>query len=275
MNKIDFIKNFGEITKRDENYYIFAGLINCLTPKEFFSVCDFSFKYGKLGKEIFINKNIADFNNEKTKRYEQFFRQMFNTLPSISNYHSNQACSYFLSSVYDTLSIPLQNEFLSYSLFSKYKNDRRRAYNIISSPWKSEYKEILEKNFFKFFDLEAAEIIIDNFPASFLNKNYTTLIKFFPEEYLKYDFSILKLRNKMLIKIFKYIENSIILKLKESDPVSYIYILKECDKKIDSDFAYKVFVQTKRKSLLLWYGQMGLWNVLIKIKEKFLTKQST
>jgi len=267
MDKINIIKNYGNFNEKNEDYYIFSGLLNCLGPQELIKSFDYSFNLGKLKRKVFIYKIIFDINNGHSQEYEQFFTNLSNNISSLDSYHKKQACSQFLTDLYEYIPSDLQNELTDYLLFSNYKNDRKRGYHLLAVYWRDSFKKILEKAFLEYLDFDAVEIIIDKMSPTYLYNNYSTLNEFFQDEELRWDFELLKLRNKFLIKIFDFAKKSIIPDLREKDPISYIFIMKESKEKIDEDFAYNTFLNTRRNSLITWYGQMGLWNAILKINK--------
>lgn len=267
MDKIKIFKNYGNFNRKDEDYYIFSGLLNCLEPKELIKSFDCRFILTKLKRKVIIYKIVSDINNGHLQKYLQFFRNLLKNISSLDSYHKQQACSQFLTDLYEYLPSDLKNKLIDYLLFSNYKNDRKRGYYLLSNYWRDSFKKILEKAFLEYLDFDAVRIIIDKMKPAYLYKNHSTLNEFFPDEELEIDFELLKLRNKFLIKIFDFAKSSIILHLKDKDPISYIFIMKEKKKKIDEDFAYNTFLNTRRNSLITWYGQMGLWNVILKIKK--------
>jgi len=267
MDKINIIKNYRNFNEKNEDYYIFSGLLNSLEPQELIKSFDCSFILRKLKRKVFVYKIIFDVKNGHSQEYEQFFRNLLNNISSLDSYHKKQASSQFLTDLYEYIPSDLQNELIDYLLFSNYINDRKRGYNLLAIYWRDSFKKILEKAFLEYLDFDALDIIIDKMSPKFLYKNYSTLNEFFPDEELEYDFELLKLRNKFLIKIFDFAKKSILPDLKQKDPISYIFIMKENKEKIDEDFAYNTFLNTRRNSLIRWYGQMGLWNAILKIKK--------
>lgn len=266
MDKISIIKNYKDFKEKNNDYYVFSGLLNCLTPQELIKSFDYGFNLAKLKRKLYIYKIASDIKNN-IQEYNNFFTNLLKNIRSLNSYHKKQACSQFLSELYEYFPLDLKNKLLEYLLFSTYTNDRIRGYNILFTYWTDSFKIILDKAFSKHSDLEALEIVIDKMPPLYLSSNYNTICDFFQDEDLQWDFDLLKLRNKFLIKIFSFLKKDIILNLRKKDPISYIFIMKENGKKVDEDFAYDTFLNTQRKSLITWYGQMGLWNTIMKINK--------
>ena len=273
MNKIETIKNYGKIVEKDNNYFIFSGLLSCLDPQETLDAFNFNFDSGILKRKLFIYKITSDIKKGIQKLHINFFEKLLNTIYSLGTYHKKQACSQFLFDLFDYLSSSQQDQFIKYLLLSQYKNDRGRAYDLLSIHWNSEYKKILEKAFLEFSDFQAIDLLIEKMSPEFLFKNIDQIYPFFLDEYL--DFEELKLRNKLLIKVSKFVKDTLIRKLKGKDPISYIYIAKESNLKVDEKFAFELFCKhSYKKNLISWYGQMGLWDTILEIKN-LLTNQSS
>jgi len=122
---------------------------------------------------------------------------------------------------------------------------------------------------------EDLKIIIEKFPEkTFQKKDLELITNKFQEDHFKdewLDFPIKILRNnlyaKLCTKILKYFPDSI-TNLKESDPISYIHIMKDSGRIVDPDYALGVFKDypSSRRYLLYWFGQMKLWKLIKKIK---------
>lgn len=273
MNRIKKIKEFGKIEEKNDDYFIFNGLLNCLSPQEILKAFDFDFISEILKRKLLVRKIISSIENSKKNLYIDFFEKILNNIPKLKTYHNKQACSQFLFDLYYYLSSPQQDRLIKYLLLSQYKNDRIRAYSLLGDCWDKKYESMLKKIFIKFYDFEALDLLIEKLDSKFLSKNIKNIYPLFSEEYLP--FEELKLRNKLLIKIYKSVKDTLIKELKEKDPISYIFIAKECGLKVDEAFAFELFKKNSyKKNLISWYGQIGLWDTILKIKE-FLTTQSS
>jgi len=269
MNKVETIKKYGKIIEKDTNYFIFSGLLNCLNPQETVEAFNFNFDFGISKRGLFIYKITSDIKKGIKKLHIDFFKKLLNTIYSLDTYHKKQACSQFLFELFNYMPFPQQDQLIKYLLLSQYKNDRKRAYDLLSIHWSSEYKKILEKVFLEFSDFQAVDLLIEKMSSKYLFKNIDQIYPFFLGEYL--DFEELKLRNKLLIKVSKFVKYTLIRKLKEKDPISYIFIAKESNLKVDEKFAFELFCKHSHKNnLISWYGQIGLWDTILKIKN-FLT----
>ena len=83
------------------------------------------------------------------------------------------------------------------------------------------------------------------------------------------------LQRKLFMKIMGK-NGAIIAQLKKDDPITYAYLLTKQGKKLSSSQAWKLAQEhydSPNISLLLWcFGQMRLWDVLIKFEKSYLKK---
>jgi hypothetical protein len=137
--------------------------------------------------------------------------------------------------------------------------------------WQDKYKNLLMGLFNSFGD--GLNLMIDKFSPKFLFSKLDELLEYLGDD-LEFDFDSRILRNKLFIKIHKFIPEKID-EIKNIDPISYIFIKKEIGEKIESEYAldvYKKFPRSRRY-LPVWYGEMKQQSVLKKIIS-FLNKKT-
>jgi hypothetical protein len=269
INKLKAIKKFPEI-KEDEKrkYEIFFGLVLSLSFKEFlknlpdFLTKDF-FKY-KLAKKQ-IEENTFKWSTEENNC---LFRKLYSLLKSIDEYSKKERVSRILFEIYFHVSPFYQNKLLDLFLSSKYKNNRKRGYKILSKKWMENYRKKLEENWEKHEDEEIIEFFIDKLAKDFLNRNFVKIIDCFNfyEDYLDFDRRLL--RNRIYARFTDKLKTEI-KEMKQKDPISFVFIKKEANEKIDPITAIKIYKETQKPYLLRWYGEMNLWPDIAKKNNNF------
>ena len=181
------------------------------------------------------------------------------------SFPKRDSCAFVITCLYPHLTKGEQKSILDLFLSSKYTLVRERALKILRQNWDPKYTETIWNMWNKTASETCAKIIIEFFPLEFLKTNYRLILPSVPSW----------LQRKLLIKIMKK-NGAIIAQLKKDDPITYAYLLTKQGKKLSSSQAWKLaqaHYDSPNISLLLWcFGQMGLWNVLIKFEKTYLEK---
>jgi hypothetical protein len=222
-------------------------------------------------RKIILNKILSSAPKWKQEYNEVLFNKIYNSLNSLSTYFKKESASLILMALFPFVSTNNQNKLANCFAGSPYKNNRKRIYKYFYQNWIDSCKKIIEIAWDKFEDEEAVGLIIGKMPTDFLEKNIGKLKEYFEEEELAYDFFRKILRNKFYARMYNKLENEI-KRLKKDDPISYIAINKECGKKIDIQWAIKVYKDnSKSRFLARWYSDMDLWDDILKQKPNLLS----
>jgi len=269
MNIIDFILKFPEIKEKDEKYYFFLGIVSGLNSKEFLAILDTCLIQDIFKRKILINKASASAPIWKISDNDDLFKKVYSVIDSLDSYFKKESASMILVAVLSYISKSNQYKLLNYFLQSKYTNNRKRAYEYLLNKWSPEYLKVVEKAWQDYEDYSIINLLINKTPKEFLVDNREKISSYFNEDNLEYDFRLKILRNMFYARIFDEIP-SVIRKLKNDDPISFIFIMKECNKKIEPTWAIEIYKKFPRSRFLSrWYAEMGLWKEILKIEQNF------
>jgi len=168
---------------------------------------------------------------------------------------------------FHTAGIRIPDEVIFTLLSSEYNTIRRIGYScIITEAFPIFQKKIIE-NYYSYDDIVINFFL--NVPVTteitqILNRNldrYTGKSKLTINERIS--------RNKILIILYEE-KQSIISRLKNEDPLSYIFIMKSMKKNIETDFLLSVYYSFlyKKYYLLKWFIELGNSDAVHKILEK-------
>lgn len=265
MKKIEYINKFLANKPCTPPYSTFAScLINALSPKEACMMFDLSFKQAPLIRKAVLRKMAHDIKINSIAAHKKLVSELVEKV-SMPSFPRRDSCAFAITYLYPYLSQKEQGLILSLFLTSKYSLVRERALKILQQNWDPKYTETIWDIWNQTASETCAKIIIEFFPLEFLKTNYRSI---FPN-------LSSWLQRKLFIKIMG--ENSaIIAPLKKEDPITYSYLLTKQGKKLSSSQAWKLaqaYYDSPNISLLLWcFGQMGLWEVLIKFEKTYLKK---
>lgn len=265
MNGITLLKKIGEVTEKNEIYYILKGILTNLSPDEIYRFLDFKFEQNVLIRDLIFRKISRDIELNKAGGYEKLFNKLLTIFDSLPTYHKKQACAKFLYGMFPGMSEKKQKELARLLLKSKYVNDQKRAYWILRKVWDKSFIKLAIKSLKKFESPEILYLLVYKLPIDELRKNSDLIYNLLTED-LEYDFHSKILRNIFLAKVSnKYSKE--ISKLKNKDPISYIFIQKEMGSKVDPDYALKAYRGYDRSIYFMpkWFAEMKMWKELDEI----------
>lgn len=269
MNKTAYIKRFRELKSKDDDYYLFKGFLWCLEPDQACDVLDLEFTQDIFKRKLILYRMMTDLKYEVRIKHRDLFHKLLSVVDKLDTYWKKEGCSVFLREMSGFMPRQSQRTLITYFLNSDYKNNRKRAYAILSGNWNNEYAALLKSTWRSYQDEDLLDLIIQKLPARYLYENREAIVELFDEEELSYNFKRKVMRNNYFVKTAKYCVSQID-KFKKEDPISYIYIKRELGQKIDEDYAVKTYegYPNSRRYLPFWYGRLKLWSVLAKLDQE-------
>lgn len=266
MNTTDFIRSFPEIREKDDKYFLFLGIISGLDNTEIIEILNLCLDQDIFKRKILLNKIVSSVSSWSKNVNDNLFKKIFSSLGTLNSYFKKESASMMLSGLCPYISAINQKKLLHYFLQSNYKNNRKRAYAYLLDNWSLKYQIVVEKAWQVYNDEEIISLLVARIPRSFLLKNFKDISCHFEEEDLDYDFHLKVIRNKFYARIVEDISSEL-KQLKDKDPISFIFIMKECGRKIDPGWAMEIYRKfpRSRKYLPRWYAEMKLWKEIIKI----------
>jgi hypothetical protein len=272
MDLISFIRDFPQIEEKDAKYYLYRGMMASFDANKISAVVGVCLEQDVFKRKILLNRVITAVSQWSLKNSDDLFDNVFNLKNSLSSYFKKESASLILMALFPYVSKNSQNKLVRDLSQSKYKNNRKRIYNLFYKNWSSNYQKIIEKAWTDFMDDEAIGLIISKMPKDFLLKNYDDISDYFNEEELTYDFFRKILRNKFYARLYDEIPSEI-SKLKNTDPISFIAIKKERGEKLDIAWAIEIYKKfSYSKYLARWYSEIGLWEDILREKPNFLSE---
>ena len=262
------IRNIPPLSEKNLFYYLYRGYIAALTTSQLSELILADFNHTKLEHALLLYRLEEDVSSVCTKDHEILFERLLQRIKSIEPYLQKMRCAKFIEVLLPFVSNELQNSALDYFLKSDYRNDRRRAYKFFNNHELSGFENQLLKNWQELRDPEILPLFLQ-FPSSRIVSVFDSIFEFYGEGSAWLDFADLVLRNRLIAQTtditMEYVD-----RLKESDPISYLFAMKEANRSVDSDFAIKIFGKEKKGFLLAWFGKMRLLDVLTKIHSELL-----
>jgi hypothetical protein len=266
VNRINYIKKFSVTIDSKYKLVLLNGLLWCLSSEELEKLFDFFIKQNVGVRRIFFSRILKD---KSISINIKLSNHIIEIIDEIDEYPKRESVSKFLFDLASKLELDDAIIIFRKLILSKFRNDRKRAINMLA---KYElYSEIyyIEKSWLKYEDERLIKFILYNSSEKFILK-YQKLIEEIFEEYDEEDlmafFNIKILRNKYLSRTMKVNEEKII-ELKDTDPISYLYIMKEANKKVEMEYAIKNFGNPSayRHFLPVWFAKMNMWDTLVKL----------
>ena len=271
MTVTSFICNFPEIQEKNDNYYLFLGIISKLNSSEILEILDSCLSQDIFKRKILINKIAKTAQTWKKIDNDTIFKKTYHMFNSLDSYFKKESASIVLNTLCPYVSISNQNKLLYYFLQSNYKNNRKRAYIYLQTNWSPEYQMVVEKTWQDYNREGIISLLVAKMPKEFLLKNFEDISSHLKEEDIDYDFYLKIIRNKFYARVVDDISSEL-KKLKNKDPISFIFIMRECGKKIDPSWAMDIYKGNpqSRKYLPRWYADMDLWKDILKKNQSIL-----
>lgn len=265
ITRIDYIKDFDEIVNKDSNYFIFNGLLECLTPEEVCLVVESLIKKGINKRKLIAKKLNKDLKINNKECHEKLFKKLLKNIDSLSTYYQKEFVSLILVDLASYMKPILQEELVKYFLNSRYINNRKRAYWFISKNWDKKFSTLIVDSWKKYYDEKILYLLITKVDKKILFENFDSINEMFADAEDFFDTKVL--RNYFYVNIAEFIPK-IIESLKDKDPISYIFINKQIGNKIDIEYAKRIYKNNSQSQryLAYWYGQMGMWKLLQELK---------
>lgn len=265
MNEIDFLHSFPEIKEKDNKYYLFLGIVSGLNGLETVEIIDSCLNQDIFKRKVLLSKILTSAASWPKSINDILFNKIFSSLGVLNSYFKKESASMILVSLCPYISAINQKKLLLFFLKSDYKNNRKRAYAYLLENWSQQYQGDVEEAWKAYDDEEIINLLINKMPREFLLEYFEKISSNFEEEDLDYDFHLKILRNRFYSRIAKDIPAEL-EKLKSKDPISFIFVMKECGKKIDPKWAVEIYrkLPQSRKYLPRWYAEMGLWEEILK-----------
>ncbi len=272
MTTVDFIRKFPEIKEKNGRYYFYLGIVAGLSSKEISDVINDCLEQDILKRKIFLNKIMTSAAKWPRDENNFLFDEVYSSKNSLSSYFKKESASMILMALFPYISKNNQNKLADHFLQSKYKNNRKRIYKYFYKNWSPNCKRIIEKAWYDFKDEEAIGLVVSKMPKEFLLQNFDEISNYFDEDELTYDFFLKILRNKFLARLYDDIPLEI-QKIKNNDPISFIFIKKERGEKLDIAWAIEIYKKYPQSRFLArWYSEMGLWEDILRKNPDFLSQ---
>ena len=272
MTIINFIKEFPEISRKDEKYSLYLGLVAGLTADQTAEILELCLEQNLIKRKTVLNHIMFSAGKWTARENNEIFKKVFKLKNTLSSYYKKESASMILMMLFPLVSRNNQQKLSEDFSQSRYKNNRRRIYKHFYKNWSSNCESIIEEAWASFKDEESIRIIVAKMPKEYLLANLNNLLPYFDEKNLSYDFFRKILRNQLYLRLFEDIPSKI-EELKVTDPISYIYINKAQGKKIDITGAIQIYKQNANtRYLARWYSEMKLWDDILKMNPKFLSE---
>lgn len=267
MDKIRYLSNYGRIEKKDKRYYLFKAFLLFLSKEEITQLLNKDFSQGILTRFLITQRVLNDIKTGFDKYYEEMVEEIFKEITTLPTYHKKQAASKFLTEISEFLPKEYQESLISYLFNSPYVNDRKRAYYLLDKNFNDSYTEKLFNHLRTYDDNYPLSVIVNNCSGKILSRNFELINKYFADEFIEYDWQLLKIRTKFYSRIYKR-RPQFIRELEFKDPISYMYVMKEAGEKVNPDIAWSVYkANPARYSLFRLFSDLKLWEVLVRINK--------
>lgn len=262
MNKSEFVR---DLRLPDEGLgygALFSGLLNCLSADEVCDTLDLQFHQSSKRREKILRRIAADMENDFREKHFELANNLVSSLSKLP-YPKQTSCAYCLSYLFNLLPIQIQEVILRIFLFSYYRSFRKRAYKILQEIWDETCIEQIANSWSSYRDIDAAKLIIDKFPIEFLADNFDELSE-----------DVRRSRHFSILFVRLYEQNPEILELlnaDKDDEMTHLYVLTKVNRPVTYEQALSIFEKYKdddKIGLIIWcFGQMKLWDVLVKIAD--------
>lgn len=245
---------------------LYRAFTLCLSPNEVCQLLDLNFSQSSSERNLVLKRIAEDASEDFQECHRSLFEVLIKCLQTFPPY-KRKGCAHALEFLYSSIphkSFPLSlnksimDVFLGLLTIDKITY-RERAYRMLWGNLSEDYLPQIESAWRKWGDTMCAQLIIDNFPLSFLVEHLDELAqkvsfsRYYPELFVRTSEQNPKVLNR----------------LREEDGITYAYVLCRRGEKLDSKSALEIFEKFKmdeRLGLLLWcFGKMGLWKILRKV----------
>lgn len=265
MNRIEYINQKLKSEHLLENdYAVISALIHALTPEDACSFLDLTFEQDSKVRRYILNKISKDISKAYISQHKILINKLLNKFKE-KKFVRRESCAASLYFLYDSLPVKTKKKIIEVFLDSKSSRNRDRAFKILNTNWDKKYFEKVEQVWYLFHDSYCIGLILNHFPINFLLENYKGILQY------TQPFQTSKLFIKLGMFNTKFLDE-----LLEIDEISYCYVLTKFDKKLSDIDANKILqnnFKDERIGLLLWsFGQMGLWETLVKYDKEYKEK---
>lgn len=209
-----------------------------------------------------VRKVQEDIEDNYQKKHNLLLDRLFNLLAQ-SKGNTREKIAYCIKELLIALPDKESLYFLKKLLGSEYITIRRRAYAFLRNHWIDECINLIRDAFYKHEDIEAARLFINNLPVSYLESSFDLLDKATRNDFI---------RRKLYLRLIKQ-SPSIIERLKDEDPVTYVYMRFKANKPLTHQEAMKFFYKahpTHKSGIMIWaIGKMGLRETLDELLAKW------
>ncbi len=253
MNKVEFLCQY-------ERQYgaLYRAFILSLTPEEACQLLELSLDQAKLD---FVARKITE---DTLQEFRECHRLLVDFLLDIlkrSKQRKGARCATVLSALYPKAPKEIQKNIIEALLSSGYWVVRRHAYLALSENWRDDFLPLVVTAWNNFHDKETAEFIVEKSPSNFLVKNIDELSE---------NVSFSKHFSKLFVRASEF-DPSVLEKLKETNGITYAYVLYLKGEKLDKESASHIYNKTKDEDnigFLLWcFGKMKLWDNIMEVYE--------
>lgn len=268
------LKRIPPLTERDMHYQLYRGFIAALSTKELCEFIDLKFRHTKLERKLILDKLSKDIARKCTEDHETLFLNLVEVADQQETFHQKMYCASFIEVFLPYVPKQDRKTAIKFLLDSKYVYNRRRAYFFLESHGCVGFRTQLVNNWKTYQEMEILPIFLKWFSPFALTGIFENIWSFY-QDWDWLDYHGLLLRNRLVAKTAA-ITSEYMDKLRELDPVSFIFAMKELGKPVEDKFALDVFEKDRRGFLLAWFGEMRLEKVLSEIQnnESVFSEQS-
>ena len=260
MEPADILSSFEPIEHDSTLYSIFTAMVFCLRPEQACSFLDVSFSQ-EYKKRLAIMKKIShDIQCEYTDCHKELLYRLMESMESLPS-NKRQSCGYCITYLIRYIPCGDKEKALLFLLSSKWKPIRSKGYKYLLRNWDDSWASQVEENWNKNADFDAARLIIEHFPESYLVEKFDTIRPILENSYFIRRFYLRVVSS----------DSSRLSQIRRRDSITYAYLLVKLNIKLNNNEALDILEESKtdnRIGLLIWcFGRMGLWSVLQNIYE--------
>jgi len=267
---MDIIKLVENLRRNDENEFVYIALLKSILKIANSEQIDFLFNniifLSKKSYQLICSEYSSRLLLLDKSEQEKIVHSIPKKIDMQTKYFPKIRLAYSLLA-FNENKISIPNDVLQYFINSSYYSIRKIGYLCLDKNHIDLFLENLIKNYDEFDD-DILHFLLDTKLTDQSENTLKTYLKYYmDQDYLSFQERID--RNNILIKICD-LETEQINNLKETDPISYVYIMKSIHKYIDTNYLYNMFYSFEpRKTYLLgWFIELGNHEVIDKIALK-------